>query len=117
MCAIIGGMQRRKDEPLPLEIAVLRTIAVQGLRKVPAHGYAIRRELNDSGFKVGAGTIYRVLSRLEDALLIRGAWEDEVEAGRPRKRLYELTDKGLVVVGAAPTRAAGARAGAVVPQP
>lgn len=45
---------------------------------------------------VGAGTLYPMLSRLETAGWVSSRWEeiDPKEAGRPRKRFYELTGVG-----------------------
>jgi PadR family transcriptional regulator, regulatory protein PadR len=46
--------------------------------------------------KVGSGTLYPLLIRLEDAGWLTSAWEDvnPKEAGRPRRRLYQLTERG-----------------------
>lgn len=46
---------------------------------------------------VAAGTLYPLLARLEAAGWIVGRWEDvdPHEVGRPRKRLYTLTDVGI----------------------
>ena len=43
-----------------------------------------------------SGTIYPALSRFEDAGWLRGEWEDvdPSEAGRPRRRFYQLTGAG-----------------------
>ena len=48
------------------------------------------------GAKVGSGTLYPLLRRLEDAGWLRAEWEgiEPVEAGRPRRRYYWLTAKG-----------------------
>lgn len=45
---------------------------------------------------VGAGTLYPLLARLEGAGWITGQWEriEPSEAGRPRRRFYELTGLG-----------------------
>jgi hypothetical protein len=47
--------------------------------------------------KVAAGTLYPLLARLEAAGWIVGRWEDvdPHEIGRPRKRLYTLTELGF----------------------
>lgn len=43
-----------------------------------------------------SGTIYPILARLEGAGWLESRWEDvnPSEAGRPRRRLYELTGLG-----------------------
>jgi DNA-binding PadR family transcriptional regulator len=46
--------------------------------------------------KLGSGTIYPLLQRLEMAKWIEGEWEnvDPSEVGRPKRRLYKLTRSG-----------------------
>ena len=48
------------------------------------------------GAKVGSGTLYPLLRRLEGAGWLRAEWEgiEPVEAGRPRRRYYWLTAEG-----------------------
>ncbi|MEZ5787873.1 MAG: helix-turn-helix transcriptional regulator [Xanthobacteraceae bacterium] len=46
--------------------------------------------------KVGSGTLYPMLARLESAGWLTSEWEviDPSEAGRPRRRFYKLTAVG-----------------------
>jgi DNA-binding MarR family transcriptional regulator len=46
--------------------------------------------------KMFSGTLYPILSRLEDAGWLTSEWEqlDPSEAGRPRRRFYRLTGAG-----------------------
>jgi PadR family transcriptional regulator, regulatory protein PadR len=46
--------------------------------------------------KVGSGTLYPMLARLEAAGWLTSEWEaiDPSEAGRPRRRFYKLTAVG-----------------------
>jgi PadR family transcriptional regulator, regulatory protein PadR len=46
--------------------------------------------------KVGSGTLYPTLARLEAAGWLTGEWEtvDPTEVGRPRRRFYKLTGVG-----------------------
>jgi len=46
--------------------------------------------------KVGSGTLYPMLARLEAAGWLTSEWEviDPSEAGRPRRRFYRLTGHG-----------------------
>lgn len=46
--------------------------------------------------RVGSGTLYPTLARLEKAGWITGEWEnvDPSEVGRPRRRFYKLTGVG-----------------------
>lgn len=48
------------------------------------------------GAKVGSGTLYPLLRRLEAAGWLRAEWEDmePIEAGRPKRRYYWLTAAG-----------------------
>jgi DNA-binding PadR family transcriptional regulator len=44
------------------------------------------------------GTLYKALGRLEELGLLASRWEDvPAIAGRPRRRLYELTGEGAEV--------------------
>jgi PadR family transcriptional regulator PadR len=64
----------------------------------PAHGYAViaeLRERSDEDFALPEGTVYPALHRLEEAGLLRSFWAEQ--AGR-RRRLYELTAKGVSVL-------------------
>lgn len=46
---------------------------------------------------LGSGQVYRALSKLEEARLVRARWEDPdvaVREGRPRRKYYRLTPAG-----------------------
>lgn len=47
--------------------------------------------------KISSGSIYPILLRLEKNGLVRSSWETESASslGRPRRRLYEVTGKGV----------------------
>jgi DNA-binding PadR family transcriptional regulator len=47
--------------------------------------------------RLASGTLYPILMRLESAKWLRSKWEeiDPSEAGRPRKRIYEMTSLGV----------------------
>jgi len=65
------------------------------LESGPSYGYAIVRELNERAegiLKLGEGTIYPVLHRMEDKKMITAKWR-LAENGRQRK-YYRLTPKG-----------------------
>jgi transcriptional regulator len=65
------------------------------LESGPSYGYAIVKELNQRAeeiLKLGEGTIYPVLHRMEDKELITAKWR-LAENGRQRK-YYRLTPKG-----------------------
>ena len=48
--------------------------------------------------KIGSGTMYPLLQRLELAKWIEGQWEnvDPRDVGRPKRRFYKLTPAGRV---------------------
>jgi len=65
------------------------------LESGPSYGYAIVKELNDRAegiLRLGEGTVYPVLHRVEDKKLIAAKWR-LAENGRQRK-YYRLTPKG-----------------------
>ncbi|NEW95511.1 PadR family transcriptional regulator [Rhodopseudomonas sp. BR0G17] len=47
--------------------------------------------------KIGSGTLYPLLAKLESAGWLSAEWEvlDPSEAGRPRRRYYKLTALGV----------------------
>ena len=65
------------------------------LESGPSYGYAIVKDLNERAegiLKLGEGTIYPVLHRMEDKKLIAAKWR-LARNGRQRK-YYRLTPKG-----------------------
>lgn len=96
-------MPRRKPGTLlPLETEILEA-ALSTLRSGHAtfHGFGLAqtmREQTGSRSLTGHGTLYKALGRLEEFGLLSSRWEDAAAAeGRPRRRLYELTDQGAEV--------------------
>ncbi len=70
---------------------LLLSVLAQG----PSYGYRIVQDLNEMGqglLKMGEGTVYPVLHRMEEKELIASRWR-EGETGRQR-RYYRLTPKG-----------------------
>jgi len=55
----------------------------------PVWGLLLAREVGKA-----PGGIYPILNRLETAGWVVPRWEDDAEPGRPRRRLYVLTDIG-----------------------
>lgn len=73
----------------------LETLILAVLEEGPTYGYALVQSLNDAGdglLKLGEGTIYPVLHRLEDRGLITAEWQVG-DNGRQRK-YYRVTRQG-----------------------
>jgi hypothetical protein len=93
-----GVPRRRVGVLLPLEEEILEV----GLRRLrdgepDFYGFAMATELDGAdGRRLTAhGTLYKVLERLERNGLLVSRWEDvdEVDEGRPRRRLYRVSEK------------------------
>ena len=71
----------------------LRPCLLLLLHEAPAHGYELRERLRPLGFnRDDPGRLYRALRALEDAKLVRSAWQSS--SGGPDRRTYELTRAG-----------------------
>ena len=96
-------MSRRKAGTLvPLETEIL-AVAVAMLRsgRSTFHGFGLAQTMGEqrgSRSLTAHGTLYKALGRLEELGLLASRWEDAPAiAGRPRRRLYELTGEGAEV--------------------
>ena len=96
-------MPRRKPGTLlPLETEILG-VGLSMLRSGHAtfHGFGLAqtmREHRGSRSLTAHGTLYKALGRLEDFGLLTSRWEDAAAVGgRPRRRLYEITSRGVQV--------------------
>jgi PadR family transcriptional regulator, regulatory protein PadR len=77
----------------------VETLLLSVLEGGPSYGYAIVQELNKRAeglLKMGEGTIYPVLHRLEERGLITSEWQ-QAENARQRK-YYRLAPKGSVAL-------------------
>lgn len=64
------------------------------LAQDPRHGYAIIRDVEaTTGVRLGPGTLYGALSRLEERGLIEALASED-----PRRRPYRLTARGSAVL-------------------
>jgi PadR family transcriptional regulator PadR len=86
---------------LPLETEILEA-ALSLLRRGQGnfHGFALAHYIRaESGSRslTAHGTLYKALGRLEEFGLLTSRWEDAAPEGRPRRRLYELTERGAEV--------------------
>lgn len=94
-------MRRKAGVLLPVEIDILLAGVELRRRGEPwFHGFQLAKEIADhtGARKLTAhGTLYKALGRLKDAGLLHSRWEDPeaaAAAGRPRRRLYEVTGAG-----------------------
>jgi DNA-binding PadR family transcriptional regulator len=93
-------MPRRKQGTLlPLESEILETaLALRRSGHPTFHGFALAQSIRaERGARslTAHGTLYKALGRLEEFGMLRSHWEDgEAAEGRPRRRLYELTEQG-----------------------
>src|SRR5687768_3376720 len=119
-------MSRRKPGSLlPLEVEILEVaLSMPPSGHAAFHGFGLAqtmRERSGSRALTGHGTLYKALSRLEEFGLLASHWEDAAAAeGRPRRRLYELTERGAQVAAQAAAAKAGKAAGRaprIAPEP
>ena len=94
-------MRRKPGALLPLEISILEAgieLRVRGLAYF--YGFLIAKEIKerrDAKLLTAHGTLYKALDRMEKAGLLESRWEDPLiaaNAGRPRRRLYQVTAAG-----------------------
>lgn len=94
-------MRRRQGRLLDIEEAILdagMNLKAQG--SASFHGFSVAKLIQetDGARRLTAhGTLYKALGRLERAGLLASEWEDAdlaVAEGRPRRRLYRVTDLG-----------------------
>ncbi|HSH58849.1 MAG TPA: helix-turn-helix transcriptional regulator [Acidimicrobiales bacterium] len=100
--------RRRKGTLLPLETEIL-DVALSMLHngRTEFYGFGIAqamRQPDESRSLTGHGTLYKALGRLEHNGLLTSRWEDpSTVQGRPPRRLYQLTSRGIEATAAAPT--------------
>lgn len=94
-------MPRRKPGTLlPLETDILSAALTMLRSGAPAfHGFGLAQTLGEQAGSrglTGHGTLYKALGRLEEFGMLSSTWEEaEAAQGRPRRRLYELTGRGV----------------------
>ena len=89
-----------RDASKPLSLPVLNILLA--LADGAKHGYAIKQDVEErsgGSIRLGPGTLYEAIQRLEDGGLIA-----EADAGAPangqeaQRRVYRLTDRGWSVL-------------------
>lgn len=104
---------RKPGTLLPLEAEILAAaLSMHHAGQATFHGFGLAqamREQQSSRALTAHGTLYKALGRLEEFGLLTSSWEDApTTEGRPRRRLYELTGRGVHAAGhARADRAAG----------
>lgn len=115
-------MPRRKPGTLlPLEHEILAAaLELARVGETTFHGFGLAhalREQSGSRSLTAHGTLYKALGRLEVLGMLTSSWEaPEAAAGRPRRRLYELTNQGAQAAQRAETRPAPGRATGAAPE-
>ena len=91
-------MRRKVGTLIPIEAEILNeALRLRRSGEQRFHGFQIAKRLGDADGTTtltSHGTLYKALGRLESAGLLTSDWEDPElasAAGRPRRRLYEIT--------------------------
>lgn len=66
-------------------------LAILSLLKEKNYGYALCKQLGESGFPIEEGTLYPILRRFEDQGMVQSIWN--TEGPRPRK-YFQTTRRG-----------------------
>jgi PadR family transcriptional regulator PadR len=99
----IDAVRRKPGALVPFETAICVAAArLHADGSTSFHGYLLAKELMNEadGRRRGYGTLYRALDRLNEMGLLTSDWEDPHDAaaeGRPRRRLYSITEQGLTI--------------------
>jgi len=93
--------RRRIGTLLPIENEILE-VALSMLRsgRPTFHGFGLAQQMREqSGSRslTAHGTLYKALGRLEEFGILASHWQEDPIDGRPRRRLYQLTGKGIEV--------------------
>lgn len=86
-------MSQRQSDELPR--GMLDMLVLKGLQLGPMHGWGITERLEQgsrSALRVGQGSLYPALYRLEEQGLVSSSWG--VSENNRRARFYELTAAG-----------------------
>jgi DNA-binding PadR family transcriptional regulator len=91
-------MRRRAGVLIPIEAEILdAALRLRRAGEERFHGFLIAKQMaagEETGGLTAHGTLYKALGRLETAGLLVSSWEEPelaTAAGRPRRRLYEIT--------------------------
>ena len=89
-------MAHRDPSTKPLSPPVLHILLT--LAEGAKHGYAIKQDVEaraDGAIRLGPGTLYEAIARLEDAgLIAESAAAAPANGQEAQRRIYQLTDRG-----------------------
>ena len=102
VCSYILGLMRRKEGILlPIEIGILEAgLELVGKQVDEFYGFLIAKQVKereDARKLISYGTLYKALSRMENAGVLSSRWEDSaiaLDSHRPRSRLYQVPPLG-----------------------
>lgn len=80
---------------------VLDMLVLKLLEKDKKYGYQLISELKEKSgevFLLKEGTLYPILYRLEDDLLVESSWSSP-EGKQVARKYYQITDKGRIALG------------------
>ena len=89
-------MPKVPNKPLSLPVLHILLVLADGER----HGYAIKQEVEartGGAIRIGPGTLYEAIQRLEDGGLIAAAQQathEQANGQEAQRRYYALTDRG-----------------------
>lgn len=92
-------MPKPPDQPLRKPLSLPVTYILLALSEGPLHGYAIKQEVErrtDGTIRLGPGTLYEAIQRLEESGLIAEADADSapLHGQEAQRRYYTLTPRG-----------------------
>jgi len=86
-----GSVQRQPLTPISFHILL-------ALADRPLHGYGIMLQLGEAGLRVGPGTVYGALSRMEQSGWVEQSDVERARGPSGRRQRYALTKEGLEVL-------------------
>lgn len=79
------------DADRELYSGLIRLHILHHANEGPIFGQAMIEELHQHGYRIGPGTLYPILHRLEEKGYLAGT---RVPAGRSRRKVYRITPRG-----------------------
>ena len=87
-------MPLRPQKPLSLPVLHILVTLADG----PHHGYAIKQAVEgrtEGALRLGPGTLYEAIQRLEESgLITETSTDDPLNGQEAQRRYYKLTDRG-----------------------